>query len=83
MTLGRLLQGKFKQPRTGKNNDKAHPPIHPTKSASPSLSGDEKRVYELVVRHFLACVSDDAKGQETIVTVQVGDEEFIAKGAFL
>ena len=30
---------------------------------------DDWRVYELVVRHFLACCSRDAKGQETKVKV--------------
>ncbi|KAJ7723525.1 DNA topoisomerase [Mycena metata] len=43
-----LQQGGFNTPRRGKNNDKAHPPIHPTAHAG-GLNGDEKRVYE--VRH--------------------------------
>ena len=43
-------------PRQGTKTDHAHPPIHPTKHAA-NLQGDEQRVYELVVRHFLACCS--------------------------
>lgn len=66
-------------PRAGNKSDQAHPPIHPTKFTT-GLSGDEKRVYELIVRHFLACVSKDATGSETIVTVNVADEEFTANG---
>ena len=46
-------------PRAGKKSDQAHPPIHPLKPA-PGLQGDEARVYEFIVRHFLACVSQDA-----------------------
>ncbi|XP_070500540.1 DNA topoisomerase 3-alpha [Chironomus tepperi] len=66
-------------PRNGTKSDQAHPPIHPTKFTN-SLSGNEKRVYELIVRHFLACVSRDAVGSETIVNATVGDEEFNATG---
>jgi DNA topoisomerase-3 len=65
--------------RNGNKSDQAHPPIHPTKF-SDSLGGNEKRVYELIVRHFLACVSRDAVGSETMVNVTVGDEEFSATG---
>ncbi|XP_053675824.1 DNA topoisomerase 3-alpha [Anopheles nili] len=67
-------------PRNGKKSDQAHPPIHPTKLPT-NLSGDEWRVYELIARHFLACVSRDATGSETIVNVVVGEEEeFSASG---
>ncbi|XP_050100491.1 DNA topoisomerase 3-alpha [Anopheles aquasalis] len=67
-------------PRNGKKSDQAHPPIHPTKLPT-NLSGDEWRVYELIARHFLACVSRDATGSETIVNVVVADEEeFTASG---
>ena len=66
-------------PRNGNKSDQAHPPIHPTKFTS-TLQGNEKRVYELIVRHFLACVSRDAVGSETIVNATIGDEEFTATG---
>lgn len=57
-------------PRNGTKSDEAHPPIHPLKFALPSeLVGYEWSIYELVVRHFLACVSIDARGQETRVQV--------------
>lgn len=44
------------------------------------LSGDEKKVYDLVVRHFLACVSRDATGSETTVNAEIENEEFTATG---
>lgn len=75
---GRVLEWG-PNPRNGNKSDQAHPPIHPTKFTD-SLTGNEKRVYELVVRHFLACVSRDAVGSETIVNATVGDEEFTATG---
>ena len=37
-------------------------------------------MYELIVRHFLACVSQDALGKETTVTIGVaGDFEAYRK----
>ncbi|MDI1486933.1 MAG: DNA topoisomerase [Ramalina farinacea] len=76
-----LLAGAFKQPRSGRYNDQAHPPIHPVSYVSPaSLDDDFRRVYEFVVRRFLACCSDDAKGESNTVDIQYGDEEFHASG---
>lgn len=66
-------------PRNGTKSDQAHPPIHPTKLAT-GLGGDEQCVYELVVRHFLACVSRDAVGAETVVGAVLAGEEFTATG---
>ena len=70
------------RPRQGKKTDEAHPPIHPTKAA-PQLEGDEKKVYELITRTFLACVSDDAKGHETVVEIRVAGEHFRASGLII
>ena len=76
-----LLDGRFKQPRGGRNNDQAHPPIHPVNYVLPtSLPVDDRRVYEFVVRRFLACCSDDAKGESTMVEIAYGDETFFANG---
>ncbi|EAU90946.2 hypothetical protein CC1G_02333 [Coprinopsis cinerea okayama7 len=75
----RLQQGGFNAPRKGKNNDKAHPPIHPTAHAG-HLTGDEKRVYEYITRRFLASCSEDARGNQTTVEVVCGGEEFTATG---
>ncbi|KAI0456111.1 DNA topoisomerase [Xylaria acuta] len=76
-----LVDGGFQQPRQGRNDDKAHPPIHPITFAAPSvLSDQEKRVYEFVVRRFLACCSEDAKGVATDVDILYGEESFHAHG---
>lgn len=78
----RLVEGGYRNPRKGKNNDQAHPPIHPVMHTS-ALDGNEKKVYEFVVRRFLACCSEDAKGDETIVEAQVKDEVFTTKGLII
>ncbi|KMQ86449.1 dna topoisomerase 3-alpha-like protein [Lasius niger] len=66
-------------PRQGKKTDQAHPPIHPTKYTD-SLQGNEARVYEFVVRHFLACLSKNAEGRETTVEIDIAGEKFTANG---
>ena len=42
---------------------------------APGLTGNEQRLYEFVVRHFLACLSADAQGMETTVDVEVAAEK--------
>ena len=39
------------------------------------LQGDEKRVYEFIVRHFLACCSQDAQGHETTIEIDINGEQ--------
>ncbi|CAG8504504.1 15994_t:CDS:10 [Dentiscutata heterogama] len=74
-----LLAGEFRTPRNGSHNDQAHPPIHPTLYAS-DLTGDELKVYEFVVRRFLACCSDHAVGHETTIEIRLWEEKFTARG---
>lgn len=73
-------ENKFKRPKNGKNNDQSHPPIYPTKFASKFDKPIEEKVYELITRHFLACCSEDALGNETKVEIQIGFEMFHCKG---
>ncbi|RYO83759.1 hypothetical protein DL763_007722 [Monosporascus cannonballus] len=76
-----LVDGGFQQPRQGRHDDKAHPPIHPITYAAPSaLNDNERKVYEFVVRRFLACCSEDAKGVATDVDLLYGEENFHAHG---
>ncbi|XP_008807898.2 DNA topoisomerase 3-alpha isoform X1 [Phoenix dactylifera] len=72
----------WRNPSNGGHNDKAHPPIHPTKfsAGEPGWSQDHNRLYELVVRHFLACVSKPAVGAETTVEIDIAGEQFSASG---
>ena len=48
-------------PRQGKKSDQAHPPIHPIKDVAQLSNEKERKLYEFIVRHFLACVSKDAQ----------------------
>ncbi|XP_028670259.1 DNA topoisomerase 3-alpha [Erpetoichthys calabaricus] len=69
-------------PRNGTKSDQAHPPIHPTKYTN-NLQGNEQRVYEFIVRHFLACCSQDAQGMETTVDIDIAKEQFSAHGLMI
>ncbi|PVD39556.1 hypothetical protein C0Q70_02191 [Pomacea canaliculata] len=70
-----LQQGPH--PRNGNKTDNAHPPIHPLKYTN-QLQGNEQRIYEFIVRHFLACCSQDAQGHETVVEIDVAAERMVA-----
>eukprot|EP00979_Chaetoceros_neogracilis_P012060 scaffold3087_cov288-Chaetoceros_neogracile.AAC.9 len=77
-----LSNNNFQNPRAGRNDDKAHPPITPCKAVAPNTIHDKthRDVYTLVVQHYLACCSRDALGKETVLTVKMASEEFVAKG---
>lgn len=77
-----ILERGGPTPRNGNKSDQAHPPIHPTKYTS-SLQGDDRRLYEFIVRHFLACCSQDAQGQETTVEIDIAQERFVAHGLII
>ena len=78
----RLIAGDFEQPRAGPSDDNAHPPIHPLKFVPPASleNQDERNVYEFVVRHFLACCSQDACGSGVDLEVAIGHERFTTNG---
>ena len=75
---------KFLWPKNGPHNDNAHPPIHPVKLLKKhEVTPEEWKVYELVSRHFLACCSQDAKGQEKTIEININEEFFFAKGILI
>lgn len=72
--------GAFEWPAHGGHDDGAHPPIHPLKPPTADITGDHRRLYDLIVRHFLASCSGDARGSTTKVSVQCGTEVFATSG---
>jgi DNA topoisomerase-1 len=76
-----LLKKKQLKPTAGKKKTTDHPPIHPVSVASQGEMGKpEWKVYELVVRRFLATLSDAAKWEDTDVKIDFGGEFLQAKG---
>ncbi len=75
-----LAQDKI-TPSRGKKRTTDHPPIYPTAGASSEkMKGDKWKLYELIVRRFLATVGPNAKAQITEITINVDGEEFNAEG---
>lgn len=68
-----------KKPVEGTKSDPAHPSIYPTGEFS-SLQGDEKKIYELIVRRFLSCFCEDAIIDNKIITAMLNELKFVAKG---
>ncbi|MCD6434237.1 MAG: DNA topoisomerase I [Candidatus Diapherotrites archaeon] len=74
-----IALGKL-NPSQGKKT-KDHPPIHPVAAASKErLSREQWKIYELICRHFLATLAEDAIVRNTTAYLQIKGEEFVAKG---
>jgi DNA topoisomerase III len=80
-----LNDGGYQRPRNGQHDDQAHPPISPAKAVDPASITDptQRSVYTLIVKHYLACCSQDAVGRETSITVIMASEEFTATGLMI
>lgn len=78
-----ILQGNKIRKSTKVFNDKKitdHHAIIPTGVFSYDLSPDEKRVYDLVARRFIAVFYPDCEIANTTVTAKIGEEGFKATG---
>jgi DNA topoisomerase-1 len=68
-------------PRQGKKKDEAHPAIHPTgNSPGQKLSKQERKIYDLIVKRFLATFGDPAERESLTIDLDVAGETFKAKG---
>jgi DNA topoisomerase-1 len=74
-----LLKQNLTTPLQGKKADPAHPAIHPLGQKG-SLDGREKKLYDLIVRRFLASCAQEAKKERTSVKVDSGGERYDADG---
>ncbi len=79
-----VLAHRRPAPTQGKKSSTDHPPIHPTGPATRQIFSEEQwKVYELVVRRFLATLSPDARWATMKVTFSAGGEPYIATGGRL
>ncbi|CAA9460873.1 MAG: DNA topoisomerase I [uncultured Rubrobacteraceae bacterium] len=77
----RLLKSEKLSPTRGKKETTDHPPIYPTGYASKkALRDDQWKIYQLVVRRFLATLSSPAKTLRTTVRLESGGEPLVAGG---
>ncbi len=71
-------------PTRGKKESTDHPPIHPTSAATREDLGEERwKIYELVVRRFLATLSPDARWSMQRVSLLAAEEPYTASGSRL
>ena len=70
---------KRKTPIEGKKSDPAHPSIYPT-GETKSLSGEERKIYELIVKRFISCFCEDAIIESKKIEVIVDSLKFTNKG---
>jgi DNA topoisomerase-1 len=66
----------------GKKETTDHPPIYPTQAVYPgALEGAKRRVYELVVRRFLATFSEPMITESTRADIEAGSETYFVRGS--
>ena len=77
---GRLLKGPRLKPNEGTKSDPAHPAIFPTGQKPKSLNQWQKKLYDLIVKRFLATFADPAVREHMKVVLDVEGEEFLVHG---
>ncbi|MCL6500849.1 MAG: DNA topoisomerase I [Candidatus Pacearchaeota archaeon] len=70
-----------KKPIEGKKTDPAHPAIFPTGEEPEKLSQQEKQLYDLIVRRFIACFCDNALLEQKKIIVKIERKEFSTEGS--
>jgi DNA topoisomerase-1 len=80
--LGKIYDTKLcikTRPVEGSKSDPAHPSIYPTGEYE-NLAGEDKKIYDLIVRRFLACFCEDAEVENKVITAMLDNYKFIARG---
>lgn len=78
--VGKILRQETIVPSRGKEA-KDHPPIYPVAVADKNkLSDRQWRIYELIVRRFLATLADEAVTLNLTVEIDLNSEPYIATG---
>ncbi len=76
-----LLQKEALRPREGAKEDPAHPAVYPTGNRpTRDLEDTERRVYDLVVRRFLAVFGDSGIKQSMKAAINVNGHYFYLRG---
>jgi DNA topoisomerase-1 len=70
-----LLRRYYLSPNEGNKTDPAHPAIYPTgEKPKGKLQGTEAKLFDLIIKRFLATFGDSAISQHTKVMILVKDE---------
>jgi len=76
----KLLGFSSLHPNEGSKDDPAHPAIYPTGLKAEKLTERENKIYDLVVKRFMATFGAPAIRESMLLRIDVGGEIFIAKG---
>ncbi len=75
-----LLSKKDLKPREGLKTDPAHPAIYPTGEIPKTLTDQQKKLYSLILRRFLATFGDPAIREGMKVVLNINGFSFILTG---
>jgi DNA topoisomerase I len=79
-----LLEQDRLTPTRGKKETTDHPPIYPTQAVYPNaLEGPRRRVYELVVRRFLATFGKPMISESARADIRAGSETYFVRGSIV
>ncbi len=77
----KLLQKGELKPREGKKEDPAHPAVYPTGNLPErKLSDQERKIWDLIVKRFMAVFGEPAIKQSMKATLEVQGHEFYLRG---
>lgn len=76
----KILSKPVLKPNNGHKKDPAHPAIFPSGQKPKKLNRYQKKIYDLIVKRFLAVFADPAKRQVMKITLDVRGETFRATG---
>ena len=67
-------------PNEGKSTDPAHPAIYPTGVSPKGLEDHELKLYDLIVKRFMAVFAEPATKETMVIKIDCNNEIFAAKG---
>lgn len=77
----KLLAEKELKPNEGKNDDPAHPAIHPTGELPKKVQQPHARLYDLIAKRFFATFGKPAVREGVTLKLDANGELFVATGA--
>ncbi|MFT4312460.1 MAG: DNA topoisomerase I [Candidatus Woesearchaeota archaeon] len=76
----KLLAQKTLKPNEGKKTDDAHPAIYPTGLVPQKLTAQHLKLYDLIVRRFLAVFGEPATRERMSAKLEANTISFLTKG---
>ncbi|MCX6709430.1 MAG: DNA topoisomerase I [Candidatus Woesearchaeota archaeon] len=67
-------------PNQGSKTDPAHPAIYPTGIEPKKIEGEEKKLYDLVVKRFISTFGVSAKRERVAIELKIENDIFSASG---